>query len=200
MAEPREPEFGVYRDGVLIVRMPGPEEAVSAFRRTSDAVRAVLLIVEPSSGDRPPQFAFSEIVQAVRASEWPSILLAEGGGRFPNELLEAFDLCFFDEEAFIDTTEGLLSANEASKKGLINLAAPYEEARRAAMETANSIAALAPLAVKAAKKAVREGSSLELRSGLELENRLFSGLFGSEDMREGTAAFLEKRTPSFRGE
>ncbi|MCO6509503.1 MAG: hypothetical protein J5I65_01815 [Aridibacter famidurans] len=200
MAEPRGTGSADMPDGVMMVTTHRPEEAVSALGRVPNSVRAVVLIVEPSSGrwSRSPEL--SELAYSVLASEPPSILLAAGGGSIPAELSEAFDLCFFDGEAVIDSSERILSASEAAKKGLINLAAPFEEARRAAMETAATIASLAPLAVKAAKQSVREGSRLELRSGLELENRLFSTLFGSEDMREGTAAFLEKRTPVFRGE
>ena len=61
------------------------------------------------------------------------------------------------------------------------------------------ISKLAPLAVRACLKAVTHGLDLPLQEGLALEAELFASLFATEDMREGTRAFLEKRAPVFKG-
>ncbi|MCA9784520.1 MAG: enoyl-CoA hydratase/isomerase family protein [Candidatus Delongbacteria bacterium] len=57
----------------------------------------------------------------------------------------------------------------------------------------------APLAIAGCIEAVRRGASLPLGAALELEQDLFSACFSTADMREGTAAFLEKRKAAFRG-
>ena len=54
-------------------------------------------------------------------------------------------------------------------------------------------------AVAIAKKLINEGGDLTIHEGLQLEKRQFSAIFSSEDMREGTKAFLEKRKPLFKG-
>ena len=92
-----------------------------------------------------------------------------------------------------------LSAGEALTLGLINHIAPADELHTKAEELARQIAQLAPLAIRACLKAVIGGADLPLAQGLQLESELFAGLFRSEDVREGTAAFLEKRPPEFTG-
>ncbi len=57
----------------------------------------------------------------------------------------------------------------------------------------------APLAVKFAMEAVERGSEMPLEEGLFLEATLFGIACATEDMREGTKAFLEKRPPQFKG-
>jgi hypothetical protein len=75
--------------------------------------------------------------------------------------------------------------------------------RRPSLADAESLAAeiaqLAPLAIRACLRAVNEGLKLPLSDGLALETELFASLFETNDMREGTAAFLEKRKPRFSG-
>nr|MDQ3819638.1 enoyl-CoA hydratase-related protein [Acidobacteriota bacterium] len=62
-----------------------------------------------------------------------------------------------------------------------------------------SVSEHAPLAVRACLEAVTRGARTTLAEGLALEAELFARLFSTEDVREGTRAFLEKRKPSFRG-
>ena len=93
-----------------------------------------------------------------------------------------------------------VSADEALRFGLVNRVVAHEQLLSEAERLTREIASLAPLAIRACLKAVTRGLSLPLEEGLELEAELFSSLFASEDMREGTQAFLEKRAPSFKGQ
>lgn len=93
-----------------------------------------------------------------------------------------------------------LSASDALRTGLVNrvLETPAQLLPEAE-KLARQIASLAPLAIRACLEAVTRGQSLPLEEGLELEAELFSRLFDTEDVREGTRAFLEKRPPVFKG-
>ena len=91
-----------------------------------------------------------------------------------------------------------LTAEEALELGLLNRLTTGD-ALTEAVSLANEIAGLAPLAIQACLKAVVLGTDLPLEEGLALEANLFAGLFATEDMREGTRAFLEKRPPAFTG-
>lgn len=92
-----------------------------------------------------------------------------------------------------------LSAEEAFRIGLVNRVTEPAVLLSEAELLANDIAKLAPLAIRACLQAVTQGLELQLEEGLALETELFAGLFATEDMREGTGAFLEKRTPVFKG-
>ena len=69
----------------------------------------------------------------------------------------------------------------------------------AARETAASILSKGPLAVRLAKLAVQTGFETDQRTGLVVERLAQTVLYASEDKREGTSAFLEKREPEFKG-
>jgi len=93
-----------------------------------------------------------------------------------------------------------ITARDALRLGLVNLVVPAGEAPAKAKELARRIAdEAAPLAVRACLEAVTRGAQLPLADGLALETELFAGLFATEDAREGTRAFLEKRRPVFKG-
>lgn len=92
-----------------------------------------------------------------------------------------------------------LSAEEALRMGLVNQTVAPSEVFTAAENLAREIASLAPLAIRACLQAVTAGLALPLAEGLQLEAELFSQLFNTEDVREGTRAFLEKRQPIFKG-
>jgi enoyl-CoA hydratase len=92
-----------------------------------------------------------------------------------------------------------LPADEALRLGLVNRVVEPDELSAEAESLASLVAAQAPLAVRACLAAVTRGTLLPLEEGLELEAELFSRLFTSEDVREGTRAFLEKRPPVFKG-
>jgi len=92
-----------------------------------------------------------------------------------------------------------VSAAEALQFGLVNHVVAAADLLREAEALANEIAQLAPLAIRACLQAVIRGAELPLEEGLALEAKLFAQLFATNDVREGTSAFLEKRPPVFKG-
>ena len=92
-----------------------------------------------------------------------------------------------------------IDATTAFEFGLLNRVVEAQELMVEARELASRIAALAPLAIRACLKAVNEGLKLPFEEGLELERDLFASLLETEDAKEGTRAFLEKRPPMFKG-
>ncbi len=94
---------------------------------------------------------------------------------------------------------GMIDAAEACRIGLVNRVVPAAELLDAARQLAATFAAQAPLALAAIIEAVDVGAEHGLNAGLAVEAQQFGVLSASEDMREGTAAFLEKRPATFRG-
>jgi len=92
-----------------------------------------------------------------------------------------------------------VTAEEAFDIGLVNRLATSANLLTEAHTLANDIAHLAPLAIRACLQAVTRGLELPLEKGLALEAELFAALFATDDVREGTSAFLEKRSPKFKG-
>jgi enoyl-CoA hydratase len=92
-----------------------------------------------------------------------------------------------------------VTAEEALQVGLINRLTTPNNLWREAEALGQEIANLAPLAIRACLEAVTRGTELPLADGLALEAELFAALFATDDMREGTRAFLEKRPPIFKG-
>jgi enoyl-CoA hydratase len=96
-------------------------------------------------------------------------------------------------------TGQMVSAEEALRIGLVNRVTEPAHLLADATALAQEIMQLAPLAIRACLEAVTRGQQLPLEEGLKLEAQLFSSLFETADMREGTRAFLEKRAPVFKG-
>ena len=96
-------------------------------------------------------------------------------------------------------TGEMISAEEAMRIGLVNHVYEPAELMPAAEAMARKIVANAPLAVKFAMEAVEHGMEMPQEEGLFLEATLFGLCCATEDMREGTKAFLEKRPAQFRG-
>jgi enoyl-CoA hydratase len=93
----------------------------------------------------------------------------------------------------------IMTAQEALKTGLVNRVVEPDELLPACRDLAAKIAAQAPLAVRYCLEAVNRGFDLPLNAGLSLETSLFGLASGTEDMKEGTRAFMEKRKPRFKG-
>ena len=96
-------------------------------------------------------------------------------------------------------TGATVDAATALAWGLANRMVEPAELRAAAQKLADETGAVSPLAAARCLEAVRIGLDLPLQLGLEVEAALFGLCAASEDMREGTAAFLEKRPPRFVG-
>ncbi len=96
-------------------------------------------------------------------------------------------------------TGEIIPAAEALRIGLVDQVVPPADLLDTARALALKIAAQAPLAVAASIEAVTQGADLPLAEALALEARIFGRLSATADKREGVAAFLEKRPPSFTG-
>ena len=93
----------------------------------------------------------------------------------------------------------MISADEAMRIGLVNHVYEPAELMPAAETLGKKIAANAPLAVQYAMEAIEHGMEMPQEEGLFLEATLFGLCCATEDMREGTRAFLEKRAAQFKG-
>lgn len=91
-----------------------------------------------------------------------------------------------------------IDAQEAYRIGLVNKVVPLSELMSAARQMAEMLCRPAPLAVRAAKQAMIQGTSLSLVEGLELEKALEDLLMKTEDFDEGCDAFLTKRKAEFK--
>jgi enoyl-CoA hydratase len=96
-------------------------------------------------------------------------------------------------------TGRMMGAVEAEASGLAAKVVPAAELIDEAMKTAEVIAGMAPLAAIAAKEMVNAAFEMTLAQGVNFERRLFHGLFGSADQKEGMAAFVEKRPGNWTG-
>jgi enoyl-CoA hydratase len=92
-----------------------------------------------------------------------------------------------------------VGAADALAMGLVTRVAPAASLMDEALAFARELASKAPIAVQYAMQAIRQGLESPLEQGLELEATLFGLVAATEDMKEGTRAFLEKRKPVFRG-
>ncbi len=92
-----------------------------------------------------------------------------------------------------------IDAAEAYRIGMVHKVVSKVELMPVAMEMAHTIAAKAPLAVRYVKEAIYKGLDLTLEQGLQLEADLYCLLHTTEDRTEGIRAFLEKRSPKFKG-
>lgn len=157
------------------------------------SARALVIVTNADSVEEP-EFSPDEL----RTYPVPVIIAAGGSGIVALHVALAADIFIAGPAVCFRSEAGEMTAEEALGQRAVTRV--EEDPARAAIEIAESIGRLAPLAVRAAKRAVRFGKDLEITEALELENELFSGLFATADMREGTRAFFEKRRPDFSGE
>lgn len=92
-----------------------------------------------------------------------------------------------------------ISAQRAQQAGLVSDIHPVGLTVEYALKLAAHMAAHAPLALQAAKQALRQSQEVNLSAGLAQERQLFTLLSATDDRREGIAAFLAKRQPDFKG-
>lgn len=95
-------------------------------------------------------------------------------------------------------TAALIDANEAHRIGLVNEVVEADKLIARAEQILNQIAANAPIATRLAITAVNQGVEASLEQALSLERALFAVCAATEDKAEGTAAFLDKRAPTFQ--
>jgi enoyl-CoA hydratase len=96
-------------------------------------------------------------------------------------------------------TGRFINADEAMRAGLINKIVPAEVLLMETIKMAKLIAAKSPIAVRLAKESVNKAFETTLDEGLQFERKNFYLTFASEDQKEGMKAFVEKRSPEFRG-
>lgn len=92
-----------------------------------------------------------------------------------------------------------IDADQALRWGIVSKVVPTGELRAAAWELALVLARRPPIAMRVATDAVRRSSDMSRSDGIEFERRLFGLVCGTEDKSEGVTAWIEKRSPEFRG-
>lgn len=92
-----------------------------------------------------------------------------------------------------------LSAQEALQLGLVSKVFPSSDLLNEALKLAEKIASNSPLVVAMAKEAINLSYEVGLSEGLDFEKKIFHQTFATEDRKEGMSAFIEKRSPVFKG-
>ena len=96
-------------------------------------------------------------------------------------------------------TGRIISADEAKELGIVNKVFPEEELWDETIKVAQQISSKGRVSLRAIKRSIDRGFDLDLRSGCYIEADNFALCFASPDAKEGLNAFLEKRTPQFKG-
>jgi enoyl-CoA hydratase/carnithine racemase len=96
-------------------------------------------------------------------------------------------------------TGRMIDAAEAERCGLVARVVPVEKLLEEAEAAARKISTLSPVSVMLTKEMVNAAYETTLTQGVRLERRLFHSMFALEDQKEGMAAFVEKRSPAFKG-
>jgi enoyl-CoA hydratase len=93
----------------------------------------------------------------------------------------------------------MMGAEEAERAGLVARVVQADQLIDEALKSAEAIAGMAPLAAIATKEQINAAYEMGLAQGIVFERRLFHGLFGSEDQKEGMSAFVAKRKAEWKG-
>ena len=101
--------------------------------------------------------------------------------------------------ALLNMTGDPISGTQAYEWGLVERVVPREQLMEATLEIARTLAERSPHALAVVKELARETRDLPLAEGLRREAKAFARCLGSEDGKEGVAAFLEKREPQWTG-
>ncbi|WP_322818728.1 enoyl-CoA hydratase-related protein [Tepidiforma sp.] len=123
---------------------------------------------------------------------WAIMPGAGGTQRLPRAIPQAW-------ANYMILTGEQIDAETAMRIGLVSHIVPQDELLDRAFEIARVICERGPLAVRAAKEAIRRGLDMPLEHGLAFEDLLLGRLFATEDAKEGPRAFAEKRKPNYRG-
>lgn len=97
-------------------------------------------------------------------------------------------------------TGDIITAQEACSIGLVNKVVKHDDLMKEVMEIAYKMMSKGPVAVRLAKAAVNIGVSTDIHTGMAFEKLAQAIAFSTQDRKEGTGAFLEKRKPNFIGE
>ena len=97
-------------------------------------------------------------------------------------------------------TGRFITAQEAVEYGAALAVTPQDSLMTQARELASTLADQAPVALAEGKRVIDDGVEMPLTSGLTFEQRVLGALYGTDDAKEGIAAFIEKRDPDFKGE
>lgn len=92
----------------------------------------------------------------------------------------------------------VLNAEDAERIGLVNMVVDPDDLMDEAVHLAGKIAMKSKMAVKYAKTAINRGVETDIETGLAIEKDLFGLCFATDDQKEGMAAFVEKRPPTFK--
>lgn len=92
-----------------------------------------------------------------------------------------------------------VDASRARELGIVNRVVPAADLEAETMKLAQQLAASSPLAMRGVLDCVNFGGEASIEEGLAYETAQFGLMFSTEDMREGTGAFLERRKPAFNG-
>jgi enoyl-CoA hydratase len=168
----------------LVGRFPKPTiAAVSGFALGGGCELA--LACDMIVASETAQFGQPEILIGVIPGAGGTVRLAKALGK-----AKAMELCL---------TGRRFTAREALELGLVNIVVPVESCLSEALKLAEKIAAMPPLAARAAKFSILEALDLNVGDALATERGLFYELFDTEDQKEGMKAFVEKRKANFTG-